>query len=326
MVDELSVFEPLSDFDREIWGEELEDFVPGRVFDTHIHLWDPRFAPHGKSTVPATRFQTLDAWSRQVFPRRELHYLLMGFPYAGMSFDGFHDFMAGEIAKSPDRLGSALVSPQMSPEELDAIIERHHFSGLKPYFSFSPKGASSRITDFFPEALVEVADSRRMFVTLHLAKSEGIANPENLADLAHLTKRYPNVRWILAHCARAFNPATLENIIRKLRDMPNIFYDLAAVCNARSIWLLFRHEALSRIFFGTDNIAAGGIHGQYIAWGKGWQFFRPGPLPHCRQEATLVCYESLRSIRQAADMADLSTGDIEDVFFNNADRFFRDDG
>ena len=318
----MSVLEPMTDFDREIWAEELEDFVPERVFDAHVHLWDSRFAPEGKSTVPATHFETLDAWTRQVFPHRELHYLLLGFPYAGMSFDGFNDFMATETAKSPDRLGSALVTPQMSPKELDAIIEKHHFQGLKPYFTFSPRGASSRITDFFPEALAEVADSRRMFVILHLAKADGISNPDNLSDLEYLTRRYPNVRWILAHCARAFNPATLEKSIPRLRDMPNIFYDLAAICNTRSIWLLFKHEALSRIFFGTDNIAVGGVHGQYIDWGKGWQFFRPGPLPHCRPDATLVCYESLRAIRQAADMADLTSSDIEDIFFNNAVRFF----
>ena len=27
-------------FDRRIWEEELQDFVPRKVFDVHTHLWN----------------------------------------------------------------------------------------------------------------------------------------------------------------------------------------------------------------------------------------------------------------------------------------------
>ena len=37
-------YEKITDFDREIWREELEDFVPAKIFDAHTHLWDNAFA------------------------------------------------------------------------------------------------------------------------------------------------------------------------------------------------------------------------------------------------------------------------------------------
>ena len=41
---------PINDFDREIWYEELEDFVPAKIFDAHSHLWHNRYA-NGKPTT-----------------------------------------------------------------------------------------------------------------------------------------------------------------------------------------------------------------------------------------------------------------------------------
>ena len=318
----MSDYEPLTGFDREIWQEELEDFVPEKVFDAHAHLWNDRFAPGGKSAVAEVDFDALDRWSKAVFPGRELGYLLLGYPMAGLDCDGFHRFMAAEIAKSPHKLGSTVVTPEISPEKLDGLIRRCRFTGLKPYRSFAPDPANCRITDYFPEGQIAVADEHRLCVTMHMAKFDGAADPENLADLAYLTRRYPHVRWILAHCARAFNPFTLEQTVFKLREMPNIWYDLSAVCDARSFYLLFKHEDRSRLLFGTDNICAGGVHGKYITWGKGWQFFRSTAQPHCRPDAALVCYESLRAIRQAADMAGLTAGEIENIFWGNAKNFF----
>ena len=315
-------YEVLTPFDREIWQEELEDFVPPFIFDAHTHLWDRRFAPSENCRTPEVGFDDLNAWSKQVFPSRKIGFLLLGTPVAGMKLDGFHEFMAREIAKSPFHLGSTIVTPAVQPEELDSLIGQYHFCGLKPYRLFADDPANCRITDYFPEGLIEVADRHRLCITMHMAKFDGIADPQNLADLRYLTGRYPHVRWILAHCARAFNPFTLEKNIFLLRDLPNLWYDLSAVCSARSHYLLMKHENTSRLLFGTDNIFAGGIHGSYITWGKGWEFFRGMEVGHCRKDATLVCYEQLRAMKQAADMAGLSRGQVESIFFRNAVNFF----
>ena len=74
--------------------------------------------------------------------------------------------------------------------------------------------------------------------------------------------------------------------------------------------------------FGSDNIAAGSDRGKYITWGKGWCFFRAPEQPHCISHNTLVVYEQLRAMKQAASMAELSQEDIEAIFYRNAESFF----
>lgn len=313
--------EIINDFDREIWYEELEDFVPQKIFDAHVHLWDHIFAP-SDTVWSDTNFAKLDAFSKEIFPGREISYQLLGTPVTGLDLEGYHRFMAEEIAKSPHKTGSMIVTPQMTGEYLDDRIKKYHFTGLKPYRLYAEDPANCRITDYLPETLMEVADEKNLCITLHMSRFDGIADDVNLKDLAYFTSKYKNIRWILAHCARAFNSCTLEKSIFKLRDMPNLYYDLSAVCDCRSHYLLLKHEDLSRILFGTDNIDAGGVHAKYISWGRGWQYFTGMDVPHCRKDTTLVCYESLRSIKQAADMAGLTEDEIGDIFYNNAGNFF----
>ena len=315
-------FEQLTGMDREIWAEELEDFVPQQIFDAHVHLWSNSCMPDGKSNFTDHGFEDVDRFSKMVFPGRKVDHLLLGTPVPGMDVVYFNRFLAGEMAKSRLKLASAIVSPELSADMLDDTIKKYHFCGLKPYRIFAADPANCRITDYLPESLLEVADHHKLSITMHLAKMDGIADPENMADLENLTRRYPQIRWILAHCARAFNPYTLEKNVFKLREISNIYYDLSAVCDARSMYLLFKHEDISRLMFGTDNIMAGGVHAKYIAWGKGWQFFSGMELPHCRGEAVLVCYEQLRAMKQACDMAGVTSQQQRDIFYFNAKRFF----
>ena len=316
----------VTDFDREIWADELEDFVPEKVFDAHCHLWDEKLAGRNEDINSALRlnidYRKLYDLSAEIFPDRELGFLLLPTPLAKMDTVKCNIFMGEQAALSPHHTASAIATPDMTAEYLAETVKKHNLCGLKVYRSFADDPANCRIADYLPESLIEVADDNSLCITMHMSRFDGIADKENLADLKYFTAKYKNVRWILAHCARAFNSYTLEKNIFILRDMPNLNYDLSAVCDCRSHYLLFKHENLSRIMFGTDNIDAGGVHAKYITWGKGWQYFTGMDVPHCRKEATYVCYEGLRSIKQAADMAGLNRKDIEDIFFNNAMRFF----
>ena len=317
----MAEYEHINDFDLEIWYEELDEFVPAKIFDTHVHLWDNKYC-HTPTTWLDTNFETLDKFSKKIFPNREIGYQILATPIVGVNLDAYNQFMAAEIAKSPHKIGSSIVTPQMTPEYLNNVINKYHFTGLKPYRLYAQDPANCYILDYLPENLIEVANTHKLNITLHMSRFNGIGDEKNLSDLQYLTKKYPNVRWILAHCARAFNSYTLEKNVFVLKDIPNIYYDLSAVCDARSHFLLFKHENINRIMFGTDNIDAGGVHGKYITWGKGWQYFSGANVPHCKKDVTFVCYESLRSIKQAADMAGLNTSDIEKIFYRNAENFF----
>lgn len=315
------------DFDREMWDRELEGFVPPRLYDMHVHMWSEAHAGQAAPTSAGLRME-IDyadhlAWAAQLYPGREIHYLVLGTPVVGMDVGGHNDWMAAQMLADPLSGINMAVTPVMSPEYVDAQVQRHGFVGLKPYRTFAPDPVEAAIADFLPEPLIEVAHQHGLAVTLHLSKSAGPGDFENLADLERYTREYPRVRWILAHCARGFNSVFLEDSVCFLRELPGLWYDTSAVNDLYSHYLLMKHEDRRRVMFGSDNVVAGGVRGKYATYGEAWHF-HPGlpDLSHCDPRATFVIYEQLRQERQVADMLGLTTAEIEDHFCGNAERLF----
>lgn len=313
-----------SDFDRDIWERELADFVPEQIFDAHVHLWDNRFATPATEITPLRHEAGLDGikeFTKQLFPGRESHFLLLGTPLREIDFAGYRQWIATEAARDPQSAAGVLVTPDLSPAVLDREICENHIRALKPYRVFADDPANCAITDYLPEAIIEVADHHHLVIVLHLSKFAGAADEKNLADLSRLTVRYPGVTWQLAHCARGFNPFTLEKSIHRLKYLDHICYDNSAVNDLYSHLLLLRHEDRRRIMFGSDNIAAGAAHGKYVSWGRGWEYFPGVPgRSHCDCRATMVVYEQLRCLRQAAVTLEMSQEDLKNIFYRNAQR------
>jgi glutamate-1-semialdehyde 2,1-aminomutase len=313
--------------DQKIWEEELSDFVPDKIIDIHTHLWSEAHAGRNTETKSGLRLNAslddLKQFSESLWPGRETHYLLLGTPLRDIDFEGHNDWLADEAAKDPLSAAAMVVTPSMSPDYIERMVKNKGAAGLKPYRVFASDPANCALTDYLPEPLIEAADSLGLAVTLHLSKKDGIADPQNQKDLARLVKKYPNVQWILAHCARAFNPFSLEKSVHFLKHLPNIWYDLSAVCDVASHALLLKHEDRRRIMFGSDNIAAGGARGSYITYGRAWEFYAGNSaLEHCDGSATYVVYEQLRAMRRAAELLELGKLEIGNIFFNNARNLF----
>src|SRR4029077_13789975 len=83
----------LTDLDRRIWAEELDEFVPYRVFDVHTHLYrwafytgpDPEQSPYrallGDASAEAT-WELAAACAASLMPSREVHRLSFPFPFS----------------------------------------------------------------------------------------------------------------------------------------------------------------------------------------------------------------------------------------------------
>ena len=80
------------------------------------------------------------------------------------------------------------------------------------------------------------------------------------------------------------------------------------------------------MFYGSDAVDAVSMHGKYVTLGRAWQTFyadRSGlEFPHCEGRPVLAVYEQLLAIKHAADIAELSRGDVERIFWGNAAREF----
>jgi len=314
--------------DRLIWENELEHFVPKRIFDFHTHLWTDRYKGANQDNDSSLRMKidmkTLRKISERIFPDRQIDFLALGTPLKNIDIEGHNSWIAAEVGKEKKSYAGMIVTPEMNPAYLAEQVEKHKFKILKPYRVFAKDQTNCRIKDYLPETLIEIADSISLGIVLHLSRKSGINDKYNLDDLRLYTKKYPRVQWVLAHCARAFNPFTLEKSIHELKHIPNIWYDTSAVNDLYSHMLLLKHEDNRRIMFGSDNVAAGCMRGKYITYAHAWESYKGNlSLAHCNPEPTLVIYEQLRVQRQAAEMLELNQKDIQNIFYNNSQSFFK---
>lgn len=323
----------LNDLDRDIWREELDEFVPRRVFDAHTHVYRREFdltpvqpgQARSQDRFPVSDLGTLRANDDVLLPGREVRYLAFGFPFIECDFDGLNAHAAAAVQHDPLSAALMVVSPKMTAEAVRDAIVQHGLLGMKPYRFYSATGdaVECRITDMLPEPFIEIAEDLGLIVTLHLGKRRAIADAENLADVARLSKTYSRVTWILAHCARSFAPWPIEAAWPQLAELPNVYVDTSAVCESDVFAILFRRFDRSRVLYGSDNAPAGIERGKYVTFGRAWAFLGDRTkggldLSHCDPRATFVCYESLRAMRRGADAVGLTRAEVEGIFWGNA--------
>jgi hypothetical protein len=317
----------LNDSDRRIWEEDLADFVPARIFDAHCHMFAQSHMRPGAE--PSTRndedFTTHVKWAQLLFPGRQLSCLVLGMPLRGIDLNRHNTFVAEQVARGPGWRANGLVTPACTTAQIERDINSGGFIGLKPYRIYSVTGDSHncRIHEFLTHEQMELADQLGLWVTMHLARSHACADEHNLKDLQEYTnKRYPRIKWILAHCARSFTYWPIRQAVDRLRDMPNIWYDLSAVTNVHPHLTLFQKEDLNRIFYGSDGVNATGFHGKYAVFGRYWFQVDPGEegygYAHTEARPIMAIYEQVLAMKQAADIAGLSRDDVERIFWRNA--------
>jgi len=109
-----------NDFDREFWDRELEDFVPRKIYDMHTHLWTEDGQEHLPPADNALRseidFAALRAWSGQLFPGRECHFLALGTPIPGVNRAKHNSWLANEVSVDDASIAGVIVTPETSQE------------------------------------------------------------------------------------------------------------------------------------------------------------------------------------------------------------------
>ena len=131
-----------SQVDRQA-AEELRAFLPDRVFDAHAHLY--RIADLHAEASPlyaqGPQEAGVEVWrahSARVFGASRLRGgLFLGTPTAGCEIDRVNEYLLAQIKADPGSRGSVIVSPQMSPEEVESWVRDPQIVGLKPYHLFA---------------------------------------------------------------------------------------------------------------------------------------------------------------------------------------------
>lgn len=326
----------LRDTDRFIYHKDIKPYLPQRIFDAHSHILINRFNPQLNEIMPLATsdpllnnvdISLLELWWKTLFPDAIIKGLVLGFPTKGCEIAEINNYLSQNIPQTGNHF-SILTHPSTSGRDLEQQILQSKPFGLKPYLVFAQVSDpnSARITDIIPEEQIAIANKFGLAVTLHVAKSRGMADVENLNDLSRLIYDYPDCNFILAHCGRCFITPNMEDALSKLPVAENLWIDTSAVCDMGVFINLFSRYDISRILFGTDLVTASGFRGAYVKMGMSWDacsedmFKRPNGQPIC---ATFAAYENLYALFQAAKFCRLSVNDINNIFYNNSARLFK---
>lgn len=321
----------VTDRDRELWARELESFVPPRIFDAHLHLYEQS---HFRGQPPALCAEgpPTAGWSEflrrigQMMPGRQIDGLAFGFPATSVDFAAANAFVAAEC-RAAGTSGQLLIQPDMDADFIRQEVQQHGFVGLKPYHLFATEKPTfeAHIPSFLTPLHMQVADELGLTITLHIVRARALADPSNQEVLWRYATTYPNARLILAHAARGFNPHHTIEGIHALRGLGNIWFDTSAVTDAGAIEAIVRNCGHKQVLYGSD-FPVSHLRGRCVALGDSFLWLSPEntklDATYADVQFSLVGHESLRTLKVASVGLGLSDEQVEDIFLHNAARMW----
>jgi len=316
--------------DVELFERELRGFVPPAVFDAHAHLYrkadwpEPRGAiERGPEAVTLGEYRALMEW---ILPGREVDGLFLGFGGPERIVEA-NAFVVGEVGSARGCAGAMLVRPDMDADYVRQEVRRQGFVALKPYHRFANCQPTwdVDIETFLPEAHVRVAHEEGLCVVLHLVKARAAADPHNQETIRRYCTRYPEMKLILAHAARGFNPHHTIEGLSHLCDLPNLYCDTSAITDGGALEAVIRLLGPERLLYGSD-FPVSHFRGRCVAIGDSFLWLYEDTLdweavaPYGTLAPVLVGLEALRCLELAAQHTQLTDSQVADVFGGNARR------
>lgn len=327
-----------TDADHTFVARHVEPYLPDKIFDAHAHLFCHAHYPAGK--VPALLNGTPTEIGLAVF-REYIEWLhpgqrTVGGLFFGLAFQGDRqandNYVAAEVKAGQEAgfrsFGQMLIAPEMNPEYVRETVQRHGFVGLKPYHLMAQMAGPTflaPIEAYLTEDHIRIAHEEGLTVTLHMVRDRALADPVNQATIRRYCENYPNMRLILAHAARGFNPWHTIEGIDSLRGLSNVWFDTSAVTEAGAFEAIIETIGHDRLLYGTDFYVSH-LRGRCIAIGDSFHWLYAEEMglaeKHTTLQPVLIGLESLRSLILAFHRLKLSDQQVEDIFYNNAAQLF----
>ena len=315
-------------FDLEFFERELKSFLPDRIYDAHTHLWPQECVPSPVNGEPEDfgYGQYIDRIGQIHGGRTTKSLFIPFFPGDKADMIGTaNEWVAQQVAEDSQCRGIFFIRPEDDPEWVRDEVHRLGLHGLKCYHTLSANKPTweSPIEEFLPEPHVQVAHEEEWVITLHMVKSRAVADPANIACIRRYCERYPNMRLILAHSARGFQPAHNLEGLPQLTGLDNLYFDTSANCEPIAHQAIMRIIGHDKLMYGSDcpvshqrgrSLSAADafvwLGAESPVWGE----------KYTKIEPVFVGLEHLRSIKWACWSERLSDSQVEDIFWNNSAR------
>lgn len=322
---------PESGYNRRIFDEELDSFLPEKVFDFHVHIAPPDSLSHptlfscGGVPLSGYTYEQLAADLELAYPGRRTAALCFGFPHPEYDRGRNNQYVASG-ADGSRFFPLRLFDPHGDTREtLEQDFDRFRFLGLKPYPNYARplEVSKAQIDEMLPPWAMEVAHERRLIIMLHIPRPGRLEDPLNRQQIRQLCQRWPGARIILAHVGRAYYRRGIEGYLDELAGFPNLYFDLAMVQHWEVLAYLFARIPVERILFGSDAPIAL-AQGKAVEINHQYTYVTPRPWslslcdPQGKLRFTSFLNEELRAIRQAAETVGYGRSAVEALFDGNA--------
>ena len=309
---------------------KLQGFVPNEVFDIHAHPYHhAHFAKDAFPFLSAIDVLGCNAHRdalRRYMPVSTIHGLYFGMPHRTADRTAVNKWVSEEVSANGTAMSGALklISPEDDVEETRSDLVSGRYCGLKVYHIYSTRRDSmhASIVEYAPEWMWELLHETGGVMMLHIVRDGAIEDRNNQIEIRRLSRKYPNMKVVLAHVARSFNYRRARNGLFVLEDLDNVVIDTSAICETESFRVAIKTLGPRRILWGSD-FAVSEMRGRCIATGEDFFWLHPevlreGHEPPTSHEMTLAGLESLICLQEACEDAGLNETDVADIFLNNS--------
>ena len=312
-----------------IWLEELEDFVPHNVLDSHVHIVNAESIPAGETYEPAGHeiaHYDMDDLKRdlpEAYPGRETYAVCFGSPSERFNRSENNAYVAANCDRKrffPLRL----IDPAEDPADVRRDVKEGGFLGFKPDLNYVQKPDPNlvKIHEMLPAEIMRIAEELSLIVMLHIPRKARLADPINQTQIVEICEAYPKAKIVLAHIGRAYYLKNVLGSLDNLKDLPNLYVDLAMLNNWEVLEHTFSIFPTERILYGTD-IPIALAPGKSVEINDQYTYVTPVPWAlsisddHGKLVFTSFLYEQVRAIKKATERLGLGRDFLEGIFFGN---------
>lgn len=310
-----------------IWREELDEFVPERVLDFHVHVFNAETLPPGRTydcaghAIAKYDYDDLRQDLADAYPGRQTFAVCFGSPH--VEYDqAENDRCVAAGADGKRFFPLRLIDPGEDPQQVRRDVAQAGFVGFKPYLDYVRKHDPElvEIHEMLPAGVMQVADELGLIVMLHIPRKRRLADPLNQRQIVELATAWPRAKIVLAHIGRAYYLKNIVGNLSDLKDLPNVYFDLAMLNNWEVLEYLFGQVPREKILYGTD-IPIALAPGKSVEINHQYTYVTPVPWhlsisdDHNKLIFTSFLYEQLRAIRKAAERLRLGRSFAEGIFY-----------
>ena len=152
-----------------------------------------------------------------------------------------------------------------------------------------------------------------------------LADERNVRDIRSLSKRFPNAKLVLAHCAMGHHVRKLRLALSQIADLSNVWFDCSGISETMSIYYTLRTFGASRMMWGGD-FSFGATLGRCASIGSNFIGLHPALIKEMPADYHYEPFdnatEGMVALLEAMELLALSDSEREEVFYGTAVKLF----